>query len=109
MELPIDNQRVFVNLRWWRFDKTILQARMIGGRVMIIFDYMAYPNGRPAPNFVAYDQHQKELWIAENPGGGADAYVNFISEEPLKVWNFSCFVCTLDPETGKLLQVQFTK
>ncbi|HRQ90673.1 MAG TPA: hypothetical protein PLA50_17905 [Bacteroidia bacterium] len=109
MELPIDNQQVLVESHWWRFDKVILQARMIGNKVLIIFDYMAYPNVPPAPNLVAYDQNQKELWIAENPGGGAAAYVNFISEEPLKVWNFSCFICTLDPKTGKLLEAEFTK
>lgn len=110
MELQVDNDRVFVEPRWWRFDKHILQARRIGDRVMIIFDYMAFPNGRPAPNLVAYDLHQKELWTAENPdGGGADAYVNFISESPFKAWNFSCFICTLDEATGKLVSKEFTK
>jgi hypothetical protein len=76
---------------------------------MIIFDYMSYPQGRPAPNLISYDLHQRELWTAENPGGGADAYVNFITDSPLKVWNFSCFICTLDESTGKLIKKEFTK
>jgi hypothetical protein len=109
MELQTDTNRVFVEPRWWRFSKHVLQARRIGDRVLVIFDYMSYPNGRPAPNLVAFDLHQKELWTAENSGGGADAYVNFISESPLKVGNFSCCVCTLDETTGKLAKKEFTK
>jgi hypothetical protein len=71
---------------------------------------MDFPNGRPAQNLVAYDLHQSELWRAENPeGGGADAYVNFLSENPLTAWNFACYVCTIDPGTGRLIEKQFTK
>jgi hypothetical protein len=109
MELQTDTNRVFVESRWWRFSKHVLQARRIGDRVLVIFDYMSYSNGMPAPNLVAFDLNQKELWIAENPGGGADAYVNFITESPLKVWNFSCFVSTLDETTGKIVEKKFTK
>jgi hypothetical protein len=82
---------------------------MIGDKILILFDYTAYPNGRTAANLVAYDQHQRELWVAEIPGCGADAYVNFISEEPFKAGSFSGFVCTLEPETGKRLEAEFTK
>jgi hypothetical protein len=110
MELPTDGFRVFVEPRWWRFDKRVLQARRLGDRVLIIFDYMAYAQGKPAANLVAYDLHQKELWVGENPDQSATAaYVNFISDDPLKAWNFACYVCTLDPQNGKILQSQFTK
>ena len=51
-----------------------------------------------------------KLWTAEHPGtGAADAYVEFMSEDPLIIWNFACFRCTIDPVSGKLLEAQFTK
>jgi hypothetical protein len=110
MDLPCEPNRVFVEPRWWRFSQRVLLARRIGDRVLVIFDYMEFPNGRPAQNLVAYDLHQQELWRAESPeGGGADAYVNFISESPLTAWNFACYACTIDPETGRLIEKQFTK
>ena len=110
MVLRTEHYRVFVEPHWWRFSQRILDARRIDDRVLVIFDYMEFPNGRPAQNLVAYDLEQKEVWKPENPENGvADAYVNFISEEPLKVWNFACYVCTIDVKTGRLLEKQFTK
>jgi len=71
---------------------------------------MDFPQGRPAKNLVAYDLSQNELWRAETPEGGpADDYVNFISEDPLKAWNFASYVCTIDIMTGCLLEKLFTK
>ena len=110
MELPCEPNRVFVEPRWWRFNQRVLQARRIGDRVLVIFDYMEFPNGRPAQNLVAYDLHQNELWRAENPAGACvAAYVNFIDEAPLTVWNFACYVCTIDIENGQLTESHFTK
>jgi hypothetical protein len=87
-----------------------MEAIRLDDRILVIHDYMAYPQGRAAANLVAYSPGGEVLWIAENPGaGGADAYVNFVSESPLRVWNFACYVCTIDPESGKLVHAQFTK
>jgi len=89
MELPSEPNRVFVEPPWWRFGQRVLQARRVGDRVLVIFDYMEFPHGRPAQNLVAHDLHQNELWRAESPeGGGAEAYVKFISESLLTAWSF---------------------
>jgi hypothetical protein len=110
MELNCESDLVLVERRWWRFERRVLQARRIGDRVLVIFDYMNFPQGRPAKNLVAYDLSQQELWRAETPEGGpADAYVNFICDDPLKVWNFACYVCTIDVTTGCLVDKSFTK
>ena len=68
-----------------------MEAIRLEYRILVIHDYMAYPRGRPAQNLVAYTPEGEIIWRAENPGaGGADAYVNFMSESPLRVWNFAC-------------------
>ena len=43
-----------------RLTQRVLQARRVGDRVLVIFDYMEFPNGPPAQNLVAYDLHQNE-------------------------------------------------
>ena len=110
MDLKIDTDRIFVGDRWWRFDKHVLQAKQIGDRILVIFDYMAYPQGRPAANLVAFDAHQKKLWEAQNPSNGSsDAFVNFLDEVPLLVWNFAGYLCEIDLFTGRLHRSEFGK
>jgi hypothetical protein len=93
-----------------RFAIRPMEAIRLEDRILVIHDYMAYPQGRAAQNFLAYTPDGKILWTAQNPGAGsADAYVNFMSESPLRVWNFACYVCTIDAQSGELLHAQFTK
>jgi hypothetical protein len=88
----------------------ILDARLLGDKVIVIHDYMAFPEGRPAANLLAYSLTGKKLWVAENPSAApADAFVNFISEEPLQVGNFAGYKCTISLESGKLITSEFTK
>ena len=112
MNLPISEEknRVLVDGRWWRFSKPIIQAKEISEKVLIIFDYMTYPKGKPADNLVAFDKNEKELWKADQPINSAtSAYVNFVEEDPLRVGNFAGFVCQIDTDTGKIRDPLFTK
>ncbi|GAB5561292.1 MAG: hypothetical protein SynsKO_29390 [Synoicihabitans sp.] len=82
----------------------------ISEKILIIFDYMTYPKGKPANNLLAFDKKEKELWTAEQPIESAtSAYVNFVEEDPLRVGNFAGFVCQIDTETGKIHDSLFTK
>jgi uncharacterized Fe-S cluster-containing radical SAM superfamily enzyme len=88
----------------------VLDAREVEGRVFVLYDYMDFPRGEPSRNLFAYDQKGNELWRAEDIGFGAiDGYTNIISESPLTVGNFACFECTIDMNTGKVLDKSFTK
>lgn len=111
MKLRINNQRVEWDGGGLDLSIRALDAIRLGERVLVIHDYMAYPRGKPSPNLVAYSLTGERLWTAENLGGldESDAYVNFVSEEPLWVWNFACYRCRIDPGTGKLLERKFTK
>ncbi len=110
MKLETDPSRVLVDGRWLRFGKPVLQAERIGDRVLVIFDYMYYDQKKPAQNLVAFDLHGKELWKAENPTEmRTDAYTNFLEGEGLRVGNFAGYSCTIDLDSGKLIEAQFTK
>jgi hypothetical protein len=90
----------------------VIEAIRHGERVLVVHDWMAYPRGLPAPNLVAYATDGRQLWTAENLERGigeTDAYVGFLTEEPLWVANFAGFRCRIDPETGRLLESEFTK
>jgi len=89
----------------------VLDAVRLGDRILVVHDYTAYPQHGPAPNLVAYSTRGDRLWVAENltSRSATDAYVGFLSEEPLWVGNFEGFRCRIDPDTGKLLESEFTK
>jgi len=102
--------RVLVKGEWWDFDKPVLEARLIRGVVVAVFDDSAFPRGRPARNLSAFASDRSLLWTAANPtDGDADAYVEILSESPLRVANFAGFVCTIDPLSGRILRSQFSK
>jgi hypothetical protein len=89
----------------------VIEAVRLGDRILVVHDYMAFSQDRPAANLVAYSPRGERLWVAENLtlSSATDAYVGFLSEEPLWVGNFEGFRCRIDPETGQLLASEFTK
>ena len=88
----------------------ILDARQLGDRIVVIFDYMDFPKWRQARNLRAFDRQGRELWIAEHPTNEtADCYVNFMRDDPLTVGNFVGYRCVIDKATGKLVESEFTK
>ena len=96
--------------RVWTVPYPISQALLLGERVLVIYDYMAGPSHCQFRNLEAYSPNGVRLWTAEHPTSeSADAYVRIVSESPLVAANFAGFACTLDPETGKLLESRFTK
>ncbi len=110
MNLSVEGSKILVGSEWWQFEKRVLKAVTIQDRVLVIFDYMAFPKDRPAKNLVAYDRKKKEVWTAQNPEVGAtDAYVSFINEDPLEVGNFAGYNCLIDIATGLLVRSEFTK
>ena len=89
----------------------VLAAREIGEFVVVVYDYMRFPQGQPARNLYAYSAASRRLaWRADDIGAGAtDAYTNILSERPLVVGNFAGYNCTIDLGTGKVLSTAFTK
>jgi hypothetical protein len=101
---------VTVGDRSWTAPYPVADARRVGDRIVVIYDYRCGPVDRAFHNLEAFDGGGVKLWTAENPGtGAADAYVELMSEEPLVVGNFAGSRCTIDPADGWLVEAVFTK
>jgi hypothetical protein len=96
----------------WKVEFPIREAVMLGAKLIILYDPDS-PQAirfRQFRNLVAYNVQGEKMWTAEHPTNETAAvYVNLISSNPLRVWNFACFVCEIDPANGKLIQAEFTK
>ncbi len=89
----------------------VLETREIGSLVVVVYDYMSFPEGEPARNLFAYSAKTGvEVWRADDIGlGQTDAYTNIISETPLIVGNFAGYSCWVDLATGTVVSKVFTK
>jgi hypothetical protein len=95
----------------WTVPHRVHDARRIGNHIIVLYDYTCGPPSGVFRNLEAFDEAGHKLWTAENPTNAdpVDAYVEFVSDAPLVVWNFACYACTIDPTTGRLLKAVFTK
>jgi hypothetical protein len=109
MRLPVQHH-VSVRDVQWDLGRPVLDAHQIDDKVVLVFDYMSFPKGEQAKNLMAYDLERNLLWVAEHPTKeAADTYVEIVDENPLKAWNFACYLCEIDIQTGRLLHAEFTK
>jgi hypothetical protein len=94
----------------WRVPYPVAQAVLVGDRVLVLYDYMAGPRHRQFQNLEAFTLDGVRLWTAEHPTSTtADAYVSITSVSPLRVSSIASYDCTLDEQSGRLLQSEFTK
>ena len=80
-------------------------------RKITLYDWMlpAVADGR---NLICTDQDGKVLWKATPPflGNEADRFTQIRWDgHDLRVWTWSCYTAKLDPETGALSELVFTK
>ncbi|MCZ7652261.1 MAG: hypothetical protein M5U13_14280 [Thermoanaerobaculia bacterium] len=88
----------------------VTDARLIGGRIVVLYDPMSGPRFRQFPNVEAYGPGGERLWVARHPTSEtADVYVQFLSTTPLRLHSFAGFECELDPATGRIVHAVFTK
>ena len=94
----------------WTTEHPIADACLVGDVVVVIFDCMAGPRHSQFRNAAGFDVTGRRLWTAEHPTNDTvDAYVKVLQVDPLVLWSFACFRCTIDPTNGKLVDSVFTK
>lgn len=91
----------------------IKDAFVVGETIIVLFKQDAADLEKPFQNLIALDSNGSQMWIAALPEvqieGIADAYLQIVSREPLIVYTWSGYNCTIDIKTGKILKQQFTK
>jgi hypothetical protein len=119
----------------WDAGYPILEANDKAGCVCLILDYAAFPKWRQARNLRGYTTEGGLLWIAEHPSDDTvDCYTSFLDKERLRAeiaehptgsaarcfagilddscflaYNFAGYQCLVDPASGKLVRVLFSK
>ncbi|MET4074609.1 hypothetical protein [Hymenobacter sp. UYCo722] len=87
----------------------VLKTLQFGGLLLVLYDWMAFPNATTINNLYAYNLEGERLWIAEAKYPG-DFFVGVAENNgQLIATTWSCFSCLVDPETGKTIKATFTK
>jgi hypothetical protein len=109
-DITFSGQQVSVADQTWQSPWPVQQAKVIAGRVILIYDYMAGPRFRQFQNLEAFSFSGQRLWTAEHPTSETtDAYVEILSAIPFVIWNFAGYRCELDSSNGRLMKAEFTK
>jgi hypothetical protein len=110
MKLEINDRIVVLPEGRLEFELPVLEAILVENQLLVIHDYMASPQDKPARNLVSYSMSGQRLWVADNPSTStSDAYTNFLSEQPLRVGNFAGYECVISLSTGRLESSAFIK
>ena len=109
-QVTFEAEQVFVGGASWRAVYPIVDLRVVGDTGAVIYDHLAGPHWHQFRNLEGFSLDGRRLWTAEHPTAEtADSYVSFLDGEGLVVWNYACYVCTIDPATGQLLSATFTR
>jgi len=87
----------------------VLKTLQFGDKLLVIYDWMEFPDPKAVDNLCAYDADGGRLWIAKGLYPG-DFFVGVSDNKGVLIGTtWSCFGCTLDPETGEIIDSVFTK
>ena len=87
----------------------VYDARLREEILLVLYRPESYQGGQ-FRNLVAFDLSGKELWKAELPTNASmDSYYQLVSEKPIIADSYCSYRCTIDEETGRILQKEFYK
>lgn len=89
----------------------VLNAVGLPTCVVVMYDPDASPRSWGTfPNLAGFDAMGQQLWVTEPPTtDSGDCYVQLASSDALVAWSWSCYMCEIDPATGRILSRVFTK
>ncbi|MCI0507454.1 MAG: hypothetical protein L0Z73_15275 [Gammaproteobacteria bacterium] len=112
--ITFKNSTVTIGGRSWDAGKPVVDALWKNGMVLLIFDYMQYPENKVARNLEGFSENGERLWIAENPTDTPnEAYTEFLPDDmqsgvdTVSVGDLAGFTCNVDITTGKLINVVY--
>lgn len=109
--IGFENNKLKIDGQIFELDYQIKDARIIDNLAIVIFKFgETVPKFRQFNNCKAFDSKGNLIWTAEHPTSTtSDFYVEFMDSKSNSLWNFACFICSLDFKTGKLIKADFTK
>lgn len=90
-------------------ESKVLKTLQIDSLLLMLYDWMEFPDANAINNLYAYDLEGERLWIAEARYPG-DFFVNIVDNNgQLIATSWSCFSCLPDPKTGRITDANFSK
>ncbi|AMJ65808.1 hypothetical protein [Hymenobacter sp. PAMC 26628] len=87
----------------------VLETQQFEEVLLVIYNWMEFSREVPTLNLYAYGLDGGRLWIAEERHSG-DFFTGFVGgRKMIRVSTWDCFLCTLDPATGKIVGSEFAK
>lgn len=87
----------------------VLETLQFDSLLLVLYDWIAFPDANAINNLYAYDLEGERLWVAEARYPG-DFFVGVTSNNgQLIATTWRCFGCLLDLKTGKIMDSVFTK
>ncbi len=111
-EIPmLDQNTMRIGNRIVKFEYAVQEAFPFGELIIVWLDPESYQQKfGQFPNIIAFSASGVELWKAELPTNQSGDRFDFIfSKQPLIAGSFTSFRCTIDPETGKIVEKEFLK
>lgn len=114
--VTFENSTVTIDDHSWDAGKPIVDATHRNGVVLLIFDYVQYPENKVARNLEGFTETGERLWVAENPTDTPnEAYTEFLPDDDMQagevntvtVGDLAGFSCSIDIANGKLINVVY--
>jgi hypothetical protein len=95
----------------WEVAHTILEAFLVGSRVVVLYDPDAYRETfGQFPNLIAFSVSGEKLWTAELPTNeSGDRYYRTYLSDGLMADSPKSFACRIDESSGRILRKVFYK
>ena len=109
-KISFDGKRLTIADKSFELEYPIHDAVISRDRIIVLFEYMARREAGQFNNLIALDMDGNQIWVAEQPTTtSSDVYVEIGEKDPLIVGNFAGYRCTIDIDSGKILEAKFTK
>ena len=109
--ITFSGKSLFVDGKALELEHPVADAFELGNRIIVLFDPEAPRNGSGTfQNLFALRANGNRDWIAELPTNeSSDVYVGVASKTPLLANSWSCYMCEIEPTTGRIKARVFTK
>ena len=105
-----EGEELIVSGKRFKMSFPIYDIAEYDDRIVVLFVYSADDGIGQFKNLIAVDREGNEIWKAEHPStDSSSAYVKIDHGDPLVAWNFSGHKCSIDLDSGRIIDTVFTK
>jgi hypothetical protein len=105
-----EGKDLIISKRRFQMDYPIKDIVEYDDLIVILYEYSSFEGVGQFSNLFAVDRDGNEIWRADHPTtDSSSAYVRITSSDPLVVSNFTSYQCTIDVNSGRIVDTVLTK